>query len=79
MIFVGGGAQAVSAQVKQLAELLQAPVVAYRTGQGVLDSRHPLSLKQPEAHAHYRNDRLRPGDRQLHARPAPALGLATAT
>ena len=53
MIFVGGGAQAVSAEVRQLAELLQAPVVAYRTGQGLLDSRHPLSLKQPEAHAYY--------------------------
>ncbi len=54
MIFVGGGAQAVSDEVKQLAELLQAPVVAYRTGQGVLDSRHPLSLKQPEAHEYYK-------------------------
>ena len=54
MIFVGSGAQAVSAEVKTLAELLQAPVVAYRTGLGVLDSRHPLSLKQPEAHDYYK-------------------------
>ncbi len=54
MIFVGGGAQGLSAEVKQLAELLQAPVVAYRTGQGVLDSRHPLSLKSPEAHEYYK-------------------------
>ncbi|MCY3864014.1 MAG: thiamine pyrophosphate-binding protein [Chloroflexi bacterium] len=53
MIFVGGGAQGVSAEVGQLAEMLQAPVVAYRTGHGVLDSRHPLSLKTPEAHAYY--------------------------
>lgn len=53
MIFVGGGAQGVSAEVTQLAELLQAPVVAYRTGHGVLDSRHYLSLKNPEAHAYY--------------------------
>ncbi len=55
LIFVGGGAQGVSAEVTQLAELLQAPVVAYRTGHGLLDSRHPLSLKLPEAHAYYRS------------------------
>jgi len=54
MIFVGGGAQGVSAEVTQLAEMLQAPVVAYRTGLGVLDSRNPLSLKLPEAHAYYK-------------------------
>ena len=54
MIFVGGGAQGVSAEVGQLAEMLQAPVVAYRTGLGVLDGRNPLSLKLPEAHAYYK-------------------------
>ena len=54
LIFVGGGAQGVSAEVTQLAEMLQAPVVAYRTGLGVLDSRNPLSLKLPEAHAYYK-------------------------
>ena len=53
LIFVGGGAQGVSAEVGQLAEMLQAPVVAYRTGLGLLDSRNPLSLKLPEAHAYY--------------------------
>lgn len=54
MIFVGGGAQGVSAEVTQLAKLLQAPVVAYRTGHGVLDSRHYLSLKSPESHEYYK-------------------------
>ncbi len=54
LIFVGGGAQGVSAEVGQLAEMLQAPVVAYRTGLGLLDSRNPLSLKLPEAHAYYK-------------------------
>ena len=49
MIFVGGGAQGVSSEIKQLAETLQAPVVAYRTGLGILDSRHYLSLHQPNA------------------------------
>ena len=54
MICVGSGAQGVSAEVTQLAEMLQAPVFAYRTGQGVLDSRNPLSLKSPEAHEFYK-------------------------
>lgn len=49
VIFVGGGAQGVSLQVGQLAELLQAPVVSYRTGRGILDSRNPLSCVLPEA------------------------------
>ncbi|HVY43296.1 MAG TPA: thiamine pyrophosphate-dependent enzyme [Hyphomicrobiaceae bacterium] len=43
IIVVGGGAQDASAEVKALAEMLQAPVVAYRTGLGVLDHRHYLS------------------------------------
>ncbi len=50
MIFVGGGAMGASAEVRELAEMLQAPVVAYRTGRGVLDSRHHLSLVAPEAY-----------------------------
>jgi acetolactate synthase-1/2/3 large subunit len=50
MIFVGGGAMNGSSEIRELAEMLQAPVVAYRTGRGVLDSRHYLSLVAPEAH-----------------------------
>jgi acetolactate synthase-1/2/3 large subunit len=42
MIIVGGGAQDASAEVTLIAEMLQAPVVAYRNGHGVLDARHPL-------------------------------------
>ena len=51
MIFVGRGAMNVSEEVRQLAELLQAPVVSYRTGRGVLDSRHYLSLTNPAGHS----------------------------
>ncbi len=50
LIFVGGGALGAATAVKQLAEILQAPVVAHRTGHGVLDSRHFLSVVQPQAH-----------------------------
>lgn len=49
LIFVGSGAQGASALVRQLAETLQAPVVGYRTGMGVVDARSYLSLHQPAA------------------------------
>jgi acetolactate synthase I/II/III large subunit len=49
MIFVGGGAQGVASEVRELAEQLQAPVASYRTGRGVLDGRNPLSCMLPEA------------------------------
>jgi acetolactate synthase I/II/III large subunit len=48
MIFVGGGAQGASPLIVELAESLQAPVVAYRTGRGIVDSRHGLSCVLPE-------------------------------
>ncbi len=50
MIFVGRGAMNVSDAVRRLAELLQAPVIGYRTGRGVLDSRHYLSHTNPTGH-----------------------------
>lgn len=50
LIIVGGGAQGASAEVTALAEMLEAPVVAYRMGHGVVDSRHPLSLPFPAGH-----------------------------
>lgn len=50
MIVVGGGAQDMAASVKQLAERLQAPVLAYRMGRGVLDDNHPLSITLPVGH-----------------------------
>jgi acetolactate synthase-1/2/3 large subunit len=43
LIIVGGGAQHASAELRAVAEQLQAPVVAHRMGQGVLDARHPLA------------------------------------
>ena len=42
LIMVGGGAQDASEQVKELAEMLEAPVFARHMGLGVLDSRHRL-------------------------------------
>jgi acetolactate synthase-1/2/3 large subunit len=46
-IICGGGAQGASAEVTELAHMLQAPVLGYRRGRGVLDSRDPLSVTLP--------------------------------
>ena len=50
MIVCGGGAQDASAEVTALSALLQAPVLAYRRGRGVLDSRNPFSVTLPLGH-----------------------------
>ncbi len=50
MIVCGGGAQDAAAEVAQLAAMLQAPVLGYRRGRGVLDSRDPLSVTLPLGH-----------------------------
>jgi acetolactate synthase I/II/III large subunit len=47
MIVCGGGAQEASAEVTALSAMLQAPVLGYRRGRGVLDSRDPLSVTLP--------------------------------
>jgi acetolactate synthase-1/2/3 large subunit len=44
MIWVGGGAMNAGAEVLALAEKIGAPVACNRTGKGVIDARHPLSL-----------------------------------
>lgn len=47
MIICGGGAQGASEEVTALSAILQAPVLGYRRGRGVLDSRDPLSVTLP--------------------------------
>jgi acetolactate synthase-1/2/3 large subunit len=44
MIMVGGGAQHASAAVRALAEMLDAPVTALRSGRGVVAEDHPLGV-----------------------------------
>jgi acetolactate synthase-1/2/3 large subunit len=51
LIAAGGGAQDASVEVTQLSDLLQAPVMAYRRGRGVLDGRNPFSVNLPLGHA----------------------------
>src|SRR5579871_4338712 len=47
LIICGGGAQDAAAEVTALSAMLQAPVLAYRRGRGVLDSRNPFSVTLP--------------------------------
>jgi acetolactate synthase-1/2/3 large subunit len=47
LIVCGGGAQGASPEVTALSALLQAPVLGYRRGRGVLSSRDPLSVTLP--------------------------------
>ena len=49
LIYVGSGALDASQEITQLSALLGAPVGAFRSGRGVLDSRNPLSLVFPAA------------------------------
>ncbi|MEM9579428.1 MAG: thiamine pyrophosphate-dependent enzyme [Pseudomonadota bacterium] len=50
MIAVGSGAQGASALVTDLAERLNAPVMAFRTGHGVVSSDHELRIDMPTGH-----------------------------
>ena len=50
LIVAGGGAQDAAAEVTELSGLLQAPVLAFRRGRGVLDARDPLSVTLPLGH-----------------------------
>jgi acetolactate synthase I/II/III large subunit len=50
MIICGGGAQDAATEVTELSAMLQAPVLGYRRGRGVLDSRNPLSVTLPLGH-----------------------------
>jgi acetolactate synthase-1/2/3 large subunit len=54
MIVCGGGAQDAVTEVQRLSAMLQAPVLGYRRGRGILDSRDPLSITLPLAHEMWR-------------------------
>ncbi|MFC0239946.1 thiamine pyrophosphate-dependent enzyme [Rhodopseudomonas telluris] len=44
MIFVGGGALDAGDEILELAEMIDAPVVAFRSGRGIVSNRHELGL-----------------------------------
>jgi acetolactate synthase-1/2/3 large subunit len=50
LIYVGSGAMEASAEVLQVAEALQAPVVSFRSGKGIVSDEHYLSANFPMGH-----------------------------
>ncbi|MGB6452480.1 MAG: thiamine pyrophosphate-dependent enzyme, partial [Steroidobacteraceae bacterium] len=50
MIFVGGGAFGATAEILELAERIDAPVVAFRSGRGIVSNAHELGLTIAEAY-----------------------------
>jgi len=55
LIICGGGAQDASAEVTELSRLLQAPVMGFRRGKGVLDGRDPFAVALPLGHQLWRD------------------------
>lgn len=64
MIVVGGGAIHAAAEVQEIAEMLQAPVVSFRSGRGIVSDRHYLGQNYPAGH-------------QLWAKADVVLGIGT--
>jgi len=54
LIVCGGGAQDAAEEVTMLSGMLQAPVLGYRRGRGLLDSRNPFSVTLPLGHELWR-------------------------
>ncbi len=80
VIVVGGGALHARDALREVAEALQAPVISHRTGRGILDDRHPLSVTQPAGAMVWKETDavLAVGTRFRHYRAAwGAAGLAT--
>jgi acetolactate synthase-1/2/3 large subunit len=50
MIFVGSGAFGAGGEILELAELIDAPVVAFRSGRGIVSNAHELGLTMAAAH-----------------------------
>ena len=74
LLFVGGGAVAAAEEVLAIAEMLQAPVVSYTGGKGIVSDRHYLAQsahRRPRAVA---RGRCRAGGRHPPASAAGALG-----
>ena len=50
MIFLGSGAIGAAEEIRELAELIEAPAVAFRSGRGIVSSAHPMGLSIAAAH-----------------------------
>lgn len=53
MIFVGGGAYDAAPEIRDLSAMLQAPVVSYQNGRGIVDEREPYALNHPAGNEYW--------------------------
>lgn len=53
MIFVGGGAYDAAPEIRELSAMLQAPVVSYQNGRGIVDERTPYALNHPAGNEYW--------------------------
>ena len=74
MIVVGGGAQEASAEVREVAEMLEAPVCSFRLGRGVLDYSTPPIDHHANGPSPLEGCRCRARRRHAYAAPPAALG-----
>ncbi|WP_314949732.1 thiamine pyrophosphate-dependent enzyme [Bradyrhizobium cosmicum] len=58
MIFVGSGAIEAREEILELAEMIDAPVVAFRSGRGIVSNRHELGLTMAAAYKLWPNTDL---------------------
>ena len=66
MIFVGSGAIDAGDEILELAELIDAPVVAFRSGRGIVSNAHELGLTMAAAYRLWPDDRSDDRDRHPH-------------
>ena len=76
MIFVGSGAIDARDEILELAELIDAPVVAFRSGRGIVSNAHELGLTMAAAYRLWPNDRSDDRDRQPHGIAGVIVPLA---
>ena len=74
MIYIGSGCAEAGAELLAVAEKLQAPVVTYTGGKGIVSDRHYLAQNLLAGHDLWRGDRCRAGGRHPLQPAADPLG-----
>ena len=76
MIFVGSGAIHAREEILELAEMIDAPVVAFRSGRGIVSNAHELGLTMAAAYRLWPTHRSDDRDRHPHGIAGHVVPLA---
>ena len=76
MIFVGSGAIHAREEILELAEMIDAPVVAFRSGRGIVSNAHELGLTMAAAYKLWPTTDLMIGIGTRLELPHPDVALA---